>query len=367
MSVAVLDQDERAILVALKNNDYSYSLAAKSLGIDESEVQDFFDIFKQVVKAGRLNAKWLSERDVARELDCGLLCARSLLRQYEHLMIEKSRPNGQKVKFFPPAVVGLLKPYFNLFEDGVRWFTVTQIKEMLNKDFDWVRAQLVVFTENALPKIAVDGKLRLHYPEIVVESLRKIKDAPIPVGNFLHVAKISRLTGKDPSKIRAIITELSIEAHARYVPRYGVTECYSPESFERIKQVLASVKPQEDWITVNFIAQKLNQSFHRVMSLIKYAGIEGEERFSVTANRIHIHYPPETLEIIRGLIESIPMQQGWFTCESLQRYTGKSHTWVRKRLQEGRYPHEIRIASNNVPRVHYPPWVAFTLNRMVKT
>lgn len=361
MSVAVLDQDERAILVALINNDFSYQHAAEELGLEKLEVKEYFEIFKKNVRDGRVNAKWLSERDVARELDCGLLCARMLLQPYTHLVIKKKRSNGQTIRYYPPAVVPILKPYFNLFEDGFQWFCVTQIKHRLNKDFDWVRGRLEAFQSKARPKIASDGKLRLHYPETVVMELEATRDKPIPAGDHLHIAKISRLTGEDPAKIRRIIDLNSIEAEERYVPRYGLTSCYSPQSVERIKHILKSIKPQGDWVTANFIAQALGLTYYRVLSLIKLAGIKGEERFSETANRVHTHYPPATLQLVKEMVDGIKHHGGWHTSERIQKLTGRSHGWVRKRLEGDRFPREMRLAKNNVPRMHYPPWVAYIL------
>lgn len=364
MSVAALGQDERAILVALNNHQYDFHLAAKELGISVVEVADSFDLFKHLVRDGRLRTNWLTGTEIAMQLNCGRECAIALLAEYDHLLVEKTSPNGQLLRYYPPVVVSLLRPYFDLNEDGVNWYTVTQIRSITKKDFDWTRRNVAQFGETAKLKIASDGKLRLHYPEPVVRALTDTAEPPVQAGDYLHVAEISRLTGLDPGKIRSVIAELGINSEKRHVTHFGITDCYPPEILDLIIAKINSVKLQGYWFTVNEIAKELDQTNFRIKSLIKASGFRGQKRLSTKTGRVHTHYSPRTLELLRDVVVDTKPHGGWYTSENIQKFTGRSHGWVRKRLEDDRFPREVRIATNNVPRIHYPPWVAFFLKLM---
>lgn len=361
MSAEILTKDERAILVALNNNGFDVNRTAKDLRISVTEVTDFFDFFKHLVRDGRIRTNWITASEIAGLLGCGKECAIALLVEYDHLLVEKMSPKNQLLSYYPPVVVSLLKPYFDLSEDGVDWYTVTQIRSIVKKDFNWTRRQVALHDDLAKLKVSPDGKLRLHYPESVVIALTDMAITRPQAGEFLHVAKISRITGVNPARIRAVITEIGVKCEVRHVPHYGPTECYPPEILDQIAVQFASSKPQGDWLTVNEIAQELNETHFRIKSLIKGSGLRGQKRLSAKTNRVHTHYSPRTLELLRKIVEGTKPHNGWFTSESIQKICNRSHFWVRRRLKNRGYPSEIRVASNNVPSQHYPPWVAYIL------
>jgi hypothetical protein len=254
-----------------------------------------------------------------------------------------------------------------VFEDELEWsksfdtlddyLTITAISEYLDRSYDWVMQQAYELAVYPRPHVNSQGKEVLVYPKSTAWMLRIITLHSPPANDWYSRDELENLLGKTREWIVPRLAEAGILSAMRTsAERRIVIPHYPPESLDVLKDIVENQKPAGDWLPVWEIAQQLEKHVDWVNARIKQYEHESELRLD-SILREHKHYPPRIVDILRGELAVQKPAEDWMTQYTMSRILGKHNDWVGRRIQQFEHHAETRVDTSNQERIHYPPHV----------
>jgi hypothetical protein len=198
-------------------------------------------------------------------------------------------------------------------------------------------------------RLADNGAAENHYPPSELARLRQMVETVPPAGDWLTVKGISAEVGRDPDWV---IRRLDLAlGEARLTATGAPRDHYPPSELARLKALKAGEPPPAgDWLTMNGISVELRRDHRWVTSRLNPA--LSEVRLSATGAP-RDHYPPSELDRLRQMVGTAAAAGDWLTVNGMATKLGRVSAWIERRLDHELA--EVRLSATGAPRDHYPP------------
>lgn len=247
------------------------------------------------------------------------------------------------------------------------WKSAGQIARTLKAADKWVLKRVnEKFSQLSVILPSGNGTNVAHYPAKVVNELHIMRKQhlSIPVaGDHVSLIRLASLVGKSHQWVSKQLEDLSIKPIKRRDATGRVSNFYALEVISLVEELCIEYPPPGDWLTVYAISKQLGADWTWVENTIKNLNISGELRQIPPFEKLAMHFPSDTLGILRTIYTQYPPAAGWITAHALVAATGKSHNWVKLRLTGEK--NEIRKDEHGVPRKHFPPKVLSDLKSRI--
>ena len=196
------------------------------------------------------------------------------------------------------------------------WLTMGLLQEKLGRSDLWIRPRLKKYEKEAQCRKTRDGRVALCYPPRVLIELQQENEAYLPLGDFLVVSDIMRLLGEKNHWVRVQLDRLGVQPEFRISRKGKLSPCYSPETLETLRSLTINTPKAGGWLTTSQMAENLKRSEEWVKKWVARTGFNGVFRRGLKTGSLSIHYPPQTLDILRHLMRG-KAPAGWVTKKDL--------------------------------------------------
>jgi len=255
------------------------------------------------------------------------------------------------------------------------WLTIGQMAKLLEKSYDWVEIRIKRhFLDYGEIRLNPRGKPLVHYPSLVYDALKiekdGLKDYPVVHPEDISLDGMSLAIGKTERWIRARNPYLDITGTTKLNPINNRLFTYYSE---RDKELLLTEVERmnqypvagEDDSTVTGLARLMGHDAKWIHRRLAFVDIKPTIKLNPLNYQLALYYPTaETISQIENLPEQYPIAGDDDSTErGLARKSGKSLTWVQKRLAYTVITPTIKLTPENFqPRRYYP--TAHTIEQM---
>ncbi len=293
---------------------------------------------------------WIPAANLASEVGKSQSWITSVLRQLGITSEKRVSPTRREYDYYPPNVVKILKEEANRYQPAGDWLTAFRIAERVGKTQKWVIPELKRLGIKPEQRWSSNGHLNSYYPPTAVDQLEKVISAAPTQGKYITIQKASDTLGVAKQRVKKILDELKIKGEDRWV-QGQLRKHFSPQEIAQVKAALDSYPLQGNFLTLVELAREVGKSTCWCERNLKPLGVKTEERW--TDNGFKTCYPPSTVTSLKELSTSVPESGDWLTADEISVAIGVSPRWVQPRLPAELA--EKRLSKKKGVFTHYPP------------
>jgi hypothetical protein len=245
-----------------------------------------------------------------------------------------------------------------ILPETIIWMSKREIERYAGAGHKWVSLRLRPYRKHARFRKNRAGSRSLHYPKSIAEAIRveRIEFLAAPdAGNWLSVSDLVKIIPKSYLWIAKTLFRSHFKPERRRRPGQRGTNFYPPEVVLYLEELAREYPESGDWVTFHQIAWMLGAEYSWVQRRMEELGVKGEMRMRPGYGRPFMHYPPEVVTHLAELRNLHTAAGDWLTAHAMRLRLDRSLNWMLERLPRYHDWAEVRLDSQNVARIHYPP------------
>lgn len=358
--------------ILLESEGVSNEQSADLLGLNLQDQESLLEMAQQELQDGIFSSsvpmlpndeadQYLTVKQIAERID------KTWQWTVRHLSVHKDkvrRVSGHGVVnnvVFPAGIINILGNEPDVLQASNGWVTARQMSDNLGVDFSWVvrRLSQLPFSGELRQSDALHRAITVHYPIEALQHLKRMKEAvttPPKSGEEFTIGGLANILNRHSFWVNKKLLERELAPSYRLHNSGRVLAYYTPSAFEFLRKEDTRYKELGEWATIPVISDAVGMDREWVIGKIEELGIKGEFREHPNFRRVYISYPRNVIALLGRLTKDHQNpEEGWMTQTAIVEMLGRSHNWVKRRIDRMNPPSKRRRDERGALRVHYPP------------